>query len=67
MIAIGSGALVHKIGGATFLSVGKLGEAILTLASPYVMRIHLYLFLVLRLALGIFEVILATRLYICMG
>lgn len=52
-----SGAVVHRIGGATFLGIGKLGEAIISLTSPFVIHTHVYLFMAHRLVLGLFEVI----------
>ena len=57
ILACLSGLLVHRIGGASYLGVGKLGEAIITFTSPFVMDINVNLFIGHRFALGIFEVI----------
>ena len=51
-----SGVVVHEIGGVTLLSVSKFGEALVTLSSPFVANINVYLFVSLRFFLGIFEV-----------
>lgn len=51
-----SGIVVHKIGGATYLGVGMLGEAILFLISPLLIRFHVYAIMADRFVLGLFEV-----------
>ena len=54
-----SGLLIHKFGGATFLGIGKLGEAMISFSSPFMINLGVHLFVVHRFVLGLFEVILA--------
>ena len=56
MLAALSGAVVHKIGGVTFLGIGKVGEAIVCLTSPFIINTHVNFFIAHRFVLGIFEV-----------
>ena len=51
-----SGLLIPKFGGATFMAVGKLGEAIISLTSPFIMHCGVYPFVAHRFLLGLFEV-----------
>lgn len=58
VVACTSGVGINKIGGAVFLGIGKLGEAIISFTSPKVMDLNSYLFMAHRFALGLFEVII---------
>jgi hypothetical protein len=51
-----SGIVIHRIGGATFLGVGKLGEAILSLMAPLLIKTNVHLIIANRFILGLFEV-----------
>ena len=61
ILACFSGVAVHRIGGAAYVGIGKLGEAIISLTSPFMIHTHLYLFVMHRLILGLFEVILVVN------
>lgn len=56
LLACLSGVIVHEIGGAALLGIGKVGEAIISLTSPFMINVNVNVFIAYRFVLGLFEV-----------
>ena len=53
---IPAGVISDVIGGKTVITVGVFGSCITTMITPFMAKIHWYLFIAIRVLLGVFQV-----------